>query len=70
MNRFIRYSLISFAMIVLGITAFYFWARSPNLKTHQYALVKNYDTGSFLPHQDTLSIISFNIGYLSGMTNN
>ncbi len=70
MNRFIRYSLILFALILSGITVFYYWAGSPNLEPHQYALVKSYPKGLSLPEKDTLSIISFNIGYLSGMTNN
>ena len=70
MNRFIPYGLIFLVLISSVIAAFYFWAGSPNLKIHQYALVKSYPTGSSLPGQDTLSIITFNIGYLSGMNNN
>lgn len=70
MNRFIRNGLIIFSFILFAVIAFYFWARSPNLKTHQYAQIKNYDTDLTSPLQDTLSVISFNIGYLSGMTNN
>jgi endonuclease/exonuclease/phosphatase family metal-dependent hydrolase len=70
MNRFISISLIFLLLILSVIAAFYFWAGSPNLKIQQYAQVKSYPTGSSLPGQDTLSIISFNIGYLSGMNNN
>jgi endonuclease/exonuclease/phosphatase family metal-dependent hydrolase len=62
--------MVFLALIFIAIIVFYFWAGSSNLTTLEYAQVKNYDTGSSLPVQDTLSIISFNIGYLSGMTNN
>jgi endonuclease/exonuclease/phosphatase family metal-dependent hydrolase len=57
-------------MMFILVIIFYFWAGSSNLPTSQYNQINTYDSSSFSPDHDTLGIISFNIGYLSGMTNN
>lgn len=56
--------------MISGFAGFYFWASSSNLNVHEYAGVTNYGSKSALSIDDTMSVITFNIGYLSGMTNN
>jgi len=68
--KLVRSGLLIIVLVFLVIPIFYFWAGSPNLPKQQYRQIKKYHESSSIPDQDTLSIISFNIGYLSGMTNN
>lgn len=61
-------SLILFSFILL--VAFYFFGSSPNMDTSAYNTVKKYNGGSIELAADTIKVITYNIGYLSGMTNN
>jgi len=51
------------------ITLFFFWASSAQWPENKYDSIISYHTEESSP-SDTLSIITYNIGYLSGMTNN
>lgn len=55
--------------IIFLFLAFYFWGSSGSLDRNQMADIINYKYVSIQP-QDTFSIMTYNIGYLSGMTNN
>ncbi|MFV0249199.1 MAG: endonuclease/exonuclease/phosphatase family protein [Tenacibaculum sp.] len=70
MKRILSILFAFFLTVVIALIAFYFWASSPNLdKTSYTQLFKNVYTVK--TNQDSIySIISYNIGYLSGMTNN
>ena len=59
--------LTSLSFIIVG---FYFWASSPNLSQNDYNKTGEYDYPSSIEKDDIHSVISYNIGYLSGMTNN
>ncbi|WP_439130588.1 endonuclease/exonuclease/phosphatase family protein [Polaribacter sp.] len=49
---------------------FFFWASSPTLEDSEYAKLIKVD-GFKIPEKDSIfSIVTYNIGYLSGMTNN
>jgi endonuclease/exonuclease/phosphatase family metal-dependent hydrolase len=52
------------------IIAFYFWASSSNFEVDEYSkiIINNYPTE--ITNDSVYSIITYNIGYLSGMTNN
>lgn len=52
------------------IIAFYFWGRSANLSEESYSIIDNYKEAVTTVDSDTLHLVSYNIGYLSGMTNN
>jgi endonuclease/exonuclease/phosphatase family metal-dependent hydrolase len=60
-----------FLLLSVMIVIFFFWASANRLDASQYAKISEYtqiaddDTAS-----DTLSVMTYNIGYLSGMTNN
>ena len=60
-----------FTMLVFAFVTFYFWASSPNIELTQNEIFKSNqssDIGKGIG--DTLSVISYNLGYLSGMSNN
>ena len=52
------------------VIAFYFWASSSNFEVDEYSkiIINNYPTE--ITSDSVYSIITYNIGYLSGMTNN
>lgn len=56
--------------IVLFLVLFILWASSSNYKEKDYSklIINNYSTQ--IPSDSIYSIITYNIGYLSGMTNN
>ena len=69
MKRFLGYF---FGLTLLSVVSFFFWGSSanwtPNKYTHFYSHITNSPSkGNGL---DTFSIVTYNIGYLSGMTNN
>ncbi|UCE94602.1 MAG: endonuclease/exonuclease/phosphatase family protein, partial [Flavobacteriaceae bacterium] len=59
--------LVSFFSLLVG---FYLWASSPNLSSLNYSETGTYDYTGTQPNDSIHSIITYNIGYLSGMTNN
>ncbi len=60
-------SLVGLFFILVG---FYFWASSPNLSLVDYNDSRQYDFSSSISNDSIHSIITYNIGYLSGMSNN
>ncbi|WNB17089.1 endonuclease/exonuclease/phosphatase family protein [Marivirga arenosa] len=57
------------ALLLVSLVVFYFWGSSSFSDEKKYDQVVNYDD-EILHTSDTLSIMTYNIGYLSGMTNN
>ncbi|KOY51140.1 endonuclease/exonuclease/phosphatase family protein [Polaribacter dokdonensis] len=57
-------------LLIVAFVVFYFWASSPSLDENEYAkIIQNSDV--LLENKDSIfSIATYNIGYLSGMTNN
>ena len=68
----IKAKLISYLLlgILIFVVIFFFWASSPNYSLNEYSkLTKNNHPAKF--NKDSVySIVTYNIGYLSGMTNN
>lgn len=56
-------------VLVLAFVAFYFWGSSHNWKQEKYNQVEVF-ADKAATSSDTLSVLTFNIGWLSGMTNN
>lgn len=56
-------------LIIFTIVGFYFWASSGFNNPDQYDQVITYNK-KFKFDNDTLSVMTYNIGYFSGMTNN
>jgi len=62
-----------FAFLFIGLlvlTSFFLWASSPQLPTSEYEKLIEYPESTRLNRQPWFSLVSYNIGYLSGMTNN
>lgn len=70
MKRFLKVIFIIVATLLFIVVGFYFWASSPNLSPKDYNLTGQYEVTSTISNDSIHSIITYNIGYLSGMTNN
>ena len=70
MNQKFKYFFIAFVCLLFVIVGFYFWASSPNISANDYNNSGQYDYSSSASNDSIISIITYNIGYLSGMTNN
>lgn len=67
--------MITGILLVLGgslliLVVFFFWASSSRLSESEYAQIKTADAYPFKTEADELTVVSYNIGYLSGLTNN
>lgn len=56
--------------LLLGAAAFVLWASSGRLPEAELAQTKTYAAAPDTTLPDTLTVASYNVGYLSGMTNN
>lgn len=60
-----------FSLLLISLVVFFFWASANRLDESEYAKISEYHhVDSKDTSLDTLSIMTYNIGYLSGMTNN
>jgi endonuclease/exonuclease/phosphatase family metal-dependent hydrolase len=62
--------VIFIAVLALSISIFYFWAASTSIPEHELSQIINYPNPPPPPGKSTFKIMTYNIGYLSGMTNN
>ncbi|MEB3216497.1 MAG: endonuclease/exonuclease/phosphatase family protein [Nostocales cyanobacterium 94392] len=60
---------ITFSIVILTIIIFYFWASSNGYPRNKYGEIIDYPA-SPPTNKDELTVITYNIGYLSGLTNN
>ena len=70
MKKFFKFLFIGFVGLFFVLVGFYFWASSPNLALNKYNEIVNFNYPSQVKNDSVHSIITYNIGYLSGMTNN
>ena len=56
--------------ILLALAAVFFWASSGRLSEDELAQTKQYDAPASSTAPDSLTVTTYNLGYLSGMTNN
>ena len=69
-NSYTMKILLSILIVLIALfLVFYFWASSPNLAGDQLTEVKEYANFSPPGADRIFSVITYNIGYLSGMTN-
>ncbi|CAM1342261.1 endonuclease/exonuclease/phosphatase family protein [Tenacibaculum aestuarii] len=62
---------VRFLLVVIGVFAtFFFWASSPTMDEAEYAKIITHEYDTTLDTDSVYSIVTYNIGYLSGMTNN
>jgi endonuclease/exonuclease/phosphatase family metal-dependent hydrolase len=70
MNRILKYSFLSLLAFLFFIIGFYFWASSSKFEHTEYAKIEQFNFPTHTNNDTIFSIITYNIGYLSGMTNN
>jgi endonuclease/exonuclease/phosphatase family metal-dependent hydrolase len=70
MNKIIKILFVVFLSLLFILVGFYFWASSPNHSPDTYAKTYTYTHPSTINNDSIFSVITYNIGYLSGMTNN
>ena len=59
-----------FLFLLIFIVVFYFWAKQTNYSHKEYSEIIQFSFKNELSVQDTFSVMTYNIGYLSGMKNN
>ncbi|CAL2103499.1 Endonuclease/exonuclease/phosphatase family metal-dependent hydrolase [Tenacibaculum sp. 190130A14a] len=58
-------------MVIVALAfVFFFWASSPTMNEKEYAKLSTHNYDSTIDNDSIYSIVTYNIGYLSGMTNN
>lgn len=60
----------SFAVLLVALIIFYFWASSSSYPREKYAEVVDYKTDYVTDNDNIFTLVTYNIGYLSGLTNN
>lgn len=70
MRKFLSATLILIATGIVCFFIFFEYAKSPSLDKADYYSLKRYEGVAFAEPKDTISVTTFNVGYLSGMTNN
>lgn len=70
MKKFIHYGFLTFLSLFFLTIGFYLWASSPNLRPDDYSSIYTNSESISVNTNQEFSILTYNIGYLSGMTNN
>ena len=65
--RIVGWTLLGLCLVVAAV---FFWASSGRLAEAEKAQIHTYDAASAPADRDTFTVMTYNIGYLSGMTNN
>lgn len=70
MKRILKIVFRIFLLLIIAVVIFFFWASSSTLEENEYSkLIKN-EYENTIDNDSIFSIVTYNIGYLSGMTNN
>ena len=69
MDKVLKGAAIALGLSGLSLVLFYSWATAGSYPTRRYAEVVSYGEPLTDP-KDTFTVVSYNIGYLSGLTNN
>ncbi|CAM1373496.1 endonuclease/exonuclease/phosphatase family protein [Tenacibaculum xiamenense] len=70
MKQFFKVLIKLIIVLFVGVLAFFFWASSPTLDKSSYAQLSKNKYAVSIDNDSIYSIVTYNIGYLSGMTNN
>jgi endonuclease/exonuclease/phosphatase family metal-dependent hydrolase len=70
MKRFLKISFLLLLALIFILIGFFLWASSPNLPAEEYAFIRTANPETTASKKDSFKILTYNIGYLSGMTNN
>ena len=70
MKRFLKFIFRFFLLLIIACVVFFFWASAPTLDETDYATLTKVNGENQLKNDSIFSVVTYNIGYLSGMTNN
>lgn len=70
MKRFLKFLFRFFLLLIIACVVFFFWASSSTLNDADYARLTEVNEKNKVENDSVFSIVTYNIGYLSGMTNN
>lgn len=70
MKKFIKVIFSFLSLLIIAFIIFFFWASSSTLNESEYAKTIIYKYDNAIDNDSIFSIVTYNIGYLSGMTNN
>jgi len=70
MKRLLKYGSQFFLLLIIAFVIFFFWASSSTLEQNEYSKLTIIESDGMPKNDSVFSIVTYNIGYLSGMTNN
>ena len=70
MKRFFKFLFRFLLILIIAFVIFFFWASSATLDENEYSKLLEDDFIEIPVNDSVFSIVTYNIGYLSGMTNN
>ncbi|MBU3010420.1 endonuclease/exonuclease/phosphatase family protein [Polaribacter vadi] len=70
MKRFFKIIFRFFLLLIVACVLFFFWASSSTLNESEYEDLNVINADQKTENDSIFSIVTYNIGYLSGMTNN
>jgi len=70
MKRVFKFVIRFFLLLIITFVILFFWASSSTLNENEYSKLVEVDQFESPKADSTYSIVTYNIGYLSGMTNN
>ena len=70
MKNIIKPILRLFVLVIAAFIIFFFWASSPTIAEKEYAELIENESPVAVINDSIYSIVTYNVGYLSGMTNN
>ncbi|MGB1042179.1 MAG: endonuclease/exonuclease/phosphatase family protein [Tenacibaculum sp.] len=70
MKNIIKFLSRFVVLLLIASTVFFFWASSPTIDEGEYAKLIENKHPQNIDNDSVYSIVTYNIGYLSGMTNN
>jgi len=70
MKRIIKFLFRFLFLLIIAFGIFFFWASSSTLKESEYVSLTKVDVQHQPKNDSIFSIVTYNMGYLSGMTNN
>ena len=70
MKKFLKFIFRFILLLLVAFVLFFFWASSSTLDKKEYSKLTSSDSFETPINDSIFSIVTYNIGYLSGMTNN
>lgn len=70
MKKLLKAFLYLLLVLLIITTVFFFWASSSQLSKEQYTTISTYNAQSAPAKDSVYTIVAYNVGYLSGLTNN